>query len=38
MQEKWETQVWSLGQDDPLQEEVATYSSILASGGLQARG
>ena len=25
-----ETQVWSLGQEDPLEEEVATHSSILA--------
>ena len=24
-----ETQVWSLGQKDPLEEEMATYSSIL---------
>ena len=38
-----ETQVQSLGQDDPLEEEMATHSSILAweipwteeSGGLQ---
>ena len=26
----WETQVQSLGQEDPLEEEVATHSSILA--------
>ena len=26
----WETQVQSLGQDDPLGEEMATHSSILA--------
>ena len=25
-----ETQVWSLGQEDPLEKEIATYSSILA--------
>ena len=25
-----ETQVWFLGQEDPLEEEMATYSSILA--------
>ena len=25
-----ETRVWSLGQDDPLEKEVATHSSILA--------
>ena len=27
MQEMW---IWSLGQEDPLEEEVATHSSILA--------
>ena len=27
MQESW---VWSLGQEDPLEEEMATYSNILA--------
>ena len=27
-----ETRVWFLGQDDPLQKELATYSSILAWG------
>ena len=27
MQEK---QVWSLGQEDPLEKEMATYSSIIA--------
>ena len=27
-----ETQVWSLGQKDPLKEEMATHSSILAWG------
>ena len=26
----WETQVQSLGQDDPLEKETATHSSILA--------
>ena len=26
----WETQVWFLGWDDPLEKEVETYSSILA--------
>ena len=43
MQETW---VQSLGQDDPLEEEVATHSSILAwetpwteePGGLQSMG
>ena len=30
MQEPQETQVWSLGQEDPLQKEMATHSSILA--------
>ena len=25
-----ETQVWSLGQEDPLEKEIATYSKILA--------
>ena len=41
-----ETQVRSLGQEDPLEEEMATHSSILAweipwteeSGGLQSMG
>ena len=41
-----ETWVWSLGQEDPLEEEMATYSSILAGsipwteepGGLQSMG
>ena len=27
-QETQETQVWSLGQEDPLEEEMATHSSI----------
>ena len=43
MQEMW---VWSLGQEDPLEESITTYSSILAwkilwtekSGGLQSMG
>ena len=26
----WETQVWSLGREDPLDEEMATHPSILA--------
>ena len=30
MQETQETQVWSLGQEDPLGEEMSTHSSILA--------
>ena len=38
--------VWSLGQEDPLEKEMATYSSILAwempwteePGGLQSMG
>ena len=30
MQETQETQVQSLGQEDPLEKEMATYSSILA--------
>ena len=42
----WETQVRSLGQEDPLEEEMATHSSILAwripwteePGGLQSIG
>ena len=41
-----EMRVLSLGQEDPLEEEIATYSGILAwripwaekSGGLQAMG
>ena len=43
MQKLQETQVWSLGQKDPLEEEMATHSSVLAwkipwteePGGLQ---
>ena len=27
-----ETRVWSLGQEDPLEKEMATHSSILAWG------
>ena len=46
MQETQETQVRSLGQEDPLKEEMATHSSILAwkipwteeSSGLQSKG
>ena len=42
----WETQVQSLGQEDPLEKEMATHSSILAwkipqmeeSGRLQSMG
>ena len=42
----WETQVQSLGQEDPLEKEMATHSSILAwriprmeeFGGLQSTG
>ena len=42
----WETQVQSLGQEDPLEEEMATHFSILAwripwteePGGLQSMG
>ena len=30
MQEIWDTLVQSLGQEDPLEEEMATHSSILA--------
>ena len=30
MQEMWETQVRSLGQEDPLEEDMATHSNILA--------
>ena len=30
MQEMQETQVQSLGQEDPMEEEMATHSSILA--------
>ena len=42
----WETQVWSLGWEDPLEKEMATHSSTLACkipwmeerGGLQTMG
>ena len=38
----WETQVRSLGREDPLEKEMATHSSILAwteePGGLQSTG
>ena len=30
MQETQKTQVWSLGWEDPLEEEMATHSNILA--------
>ena len=32
LQEKKGMQIWSLDQEDPLEEEMATYSSILAWG------
>ena len=46
MQEMQETQVLSLGQEEPLEEEMATHSSILARkipwagevGGYRLRG
>ena len=46
LQEMQETQVWSLGQEDPLEEGMATHSSILAwripwtegPGSLQSKG
>ena len=46
MQERQETQVQSLGGEDPLEEEMATHSSVLAwripwteePGGLQSMG
>ena len=46
MQEAQETQVRSLGPEDPLEKEIATHSSVLAwripwteeSGGLQSMG
>ena len=28
--ETWETRIWSLGQEDPLEKEMAAHSSILA--------
>ena len=30
VKEMWETQVRSLGQEDPLEREMATHSSVLA--------
>ena len=30
MQETRETQIWFLGQEDPLEKEMATHSNILA--------
>ena len=46
MQEMQETGIWSLGQEDTLEKEMATHSSILAweipwteePGGLQSMG
>ena len=46
LQETQKTWVWSLGWEDPLEEDMATNSSILAwripwtdwSGGLQSKG
>ena len=46
MQETQEMQVWSLGWEDPLEEEMVTHSSILVwkgpwteePGGLESRG
>ena len=46
MQETQEMQVWILGREDPLEEEMATHSSLLAykiprteePGGLQSMG
>ena len=46
MQETWETWVWSLSREDPLEEEMTTHSSILAwriprtegPGGIQSIG
>ena len=46
MQEMQETQVRSLGQEDPLEKEMAAHSSVLVweipwtekPGGLQSRG
>ena len=46
MQETQEMRVWSLGLEDPLEEEMATHSSILAwkipwteePGGLKSKG
>ena len=30
MQEMQETQIWSLGEEDPLEKEMAAHSSIIA--------
>ena len=46
MQDLQETQVWSLGQENPLEKEIATHSCVLAweipwtegTGGLQSIG
>ena len=38
MQEMQETWVWSLSQEDPLEEETATYSSIFAGKNPMDRG
>ena len=46
MQETQETGIWSLNQDDPLEEEMATHASVLTwripwteePGGLQSMG
>ena len=38
MQEMQETQVRSLSWEDPLEEEMATHSSILAGKNLRDRG
>ena len=46
MQETQDMQVWSPGREDPLEEEIANHSSILAwkipwrqeTGGLQSKG
>ena len=46
MQETQETRIWSLGQEDPQEKEMATHSSILVRevpwteepGGLQSMG
>ena len=34
----WETQVWSPGQEDPLEKEMATHSSTLAGKNPMDRG
>ena len=38
MQEMKETQAWSLGQEDPLEEEMATRSSISCLKNFMDRG